>query len=92
MKVSNLKPFSIVYALYEHQFLGFLFQAFAVQADDKGRLTLQHQNISRKNADEFSACLDKNDMRLISLMDEIQQEAVVKRFSPKKTTSAEFFF
>ena len=85
MKVSTAQPFQLIYSLYQHEYLGYLFESFVIQLDDKGRLTLQHQNISSKNAPEFASGLDENDYKLIKLMDEIQQEAVVLKFYKKKT-------
>ncbi len=54
MKVSTSKPFQIIYSLFEHEYLGYLLESFVVQLDDKGKLTLQHQNISAQNAGEFA--------------------------------------
>ena len=76
MKVSPEEPFDIVYSLYEHEYLGYLFESFAIQLNDKGNLTYSHQNISSKNASEFDSKLDKSDYKLIKLTDEIQQEQV----------------
>jgi len=91
MKVFTTQPFQIVYSLFEHEYLGYLFQAYVVQVNTKNQLTLQRQNISEKNAAEFSARLDATDFKLISLLDQIQQEAVMKKFAAKKVTVAEFF-
>ncbi|WP_026462469.1 DEAD/DEAH box helicase [Adhaeribacter aquaticus] len=91
MKVFTTQPFQIVYSLFEHEYLGYLFQSYVVQVNSKNQLTLQHQNISAKNATEFSSRLDAVDFKLISLIDQIQQEAVVKKFSPKKLSVADFF-
>ncbi len=78
--------------MFEHEYLGYLFESFVVQVNTKGQLTLQHQNISSKNADEFAARLDATDFKLIQLIDQIQQDAVLKRFSPKKKLSPADFF
>ncbi len=91
MKVSTTQPFQIIYALFEHEFLGFLFESFVVQLDDQGRLTLQHQNISSKNAPEFGAQLQTDDYTLIRLIDEMHQDVVAKKFAKKKSTTADFF-
>ena len=91
MKVSANRPFEIIYSLYQHQYLGYLFEPFAVQINSKGRLTFQHQNISSKNAGEFDEKLDKTDYKLIELMDTIQQNAVVKKFSKKVIRPNDFF-
>ena len=91
MKVSASQPFQIIYSLFEHEYLGYLFESFVVRVDHKGGLTLQHQNISAKNAQEFSSGLDQNDYELIRIMDSMQQESVVKNFSKKKIKPREFF-
>ncbi|GAA4357688.1 hypothetical protein GCM10023185_22620 [Hymenobacter saemangeumensis] len=91
MKVSTAEPFQIVYSLFEHEYLGHLFAAYVVQRGPSGQLTLQHQTVSPKNAHEFSEGLDAVDFELIELCDQMQQEAVVKEFWPRKITTAEFF-
>lgn len=92
MKVSTAQPFQLVYSLYEHEYLGYLFESFVVQLDEKGRLTLQHQNISSKNAKEFGAGLDETDYELIQHMDEMQQEFIVLKFYKQRVKPADFFF
>lgn len=91
MKVFTTQPFQIVYSLFEHEYLGYLFESFVVQVNTKSQLTLQHQNISVKNAEEFSAHLDATDFKLIHLTDQIQQDAVLKKFSTKKLSLTDFF-
>ena len=65
MRVSPEEPFEIVYALFNHEYLGILFESFAVQLDEKGRYSLAYQNISSKNAKEFAKGLDESDFELI---------------------------
>jgi superfamily II DNA or RNA helicase len=91
MKVSANQPFEIIYSLYQHQYLGYLFESFVVQLDDKGRLTFQHQNISAKNAREFGEVLNEEDYKIIDLIDTMQQDAVVKKFSKKAIKPDDFF-
>lgn len=91
MKVSATQPFQIIYSLYQHEFLGFIFESFIVHLDDKGKLTYQHQNISSKNAREFSKGLDDRDFELIELMDSMSQDAILKHFSKKMMKPNEFF-
>lgn len=90
MKVSADKPFDIVYTLFSHEFLGILFESFAIQLDEKGRHSLAYQNISSKNAAEFAAGLDKNDHELIKLVDNMQQETIVKKFNNKNIKPKEY--
>jgi SNF2 family DNA or RNA helicase len=91
MKVSTAEPFQIIYSLFEHEYLGYLFESFVVQLDQHNRLTLKHQNISSKNAGEFASGLDEKDYKLIKLIDSISQDAIVKKFYNKKVTASEFF-
>ena len=91
MKVSPSEPFQLIYTLFEHEYLGYLFESFVIQKDHEGRLTLSHQNISSKNASEFDAGLDEDDYELIKLMDSMQQDVVARKFNKKKNKPNEFF-
>ena len=91
MKVSTAEPFQIIYSLFEHEFLGHLFAAYVVQLGPREQLTLLHQTVSGKNAHEFTAGLDATDFELVELCDQMQQEAIVKDFWPRKIATAEFF-
>jgi len=91
MNISAQDKFQIIYSIFKHEYLGFLFESFVVKVDDKGQLTLQHQNISSLNANEFSSGLDEIDFELIKLMDGMQQEAIVKKYASVVTKPSEFF-
>ncbi len=91
MNVSPDRPFQLIYSLFEHEYLGYLFESFVIQLDEKNRLTFSHQNISAKNASEFASGLDEADYELIRLMDSMQQEVVVQHFQKRKVKVSEFF-
>ena len=91
MKVSTREPYQVIYSLFKHEYLGYLFESYAIQKDSKGNLTLKNQNISFKNAQDFGHNLDEKDFRAIELMDSIQQEPIHLKFQRKKQTPAEFF-
>ena len=90
MKVSASQPFQVIYSLYQHEYLGFIFESYIVHLDEKGKLTYQHQNISAKNAREFSKGLDDRDFELIEAMDSMHQDAIAKKFSVKIVKPEEF--
>jgi hypothetical protein len=90
MKVSSEQPFQLIYSLFSHEYLGLLFESFVVQLDEKGRLSFAHQNISAINAPEFASGLDQTDYQLIKWMDEMQQDAIVRKFNSKKLKPKEF--
>lgn len=91
MKVSTSSPFKIIYSLFQHEYLGYLLESFVVQLDEKGKLTYTHQNISSKNANEFKEGLDEVDFELIRLMDEMQQESVIRYIYRKPIKPRDFF-
>lgn len=92
MKVSTTQPFQIIYSLFKHEYLGYLFESFAIQVNSLGNLTLQHQNISHKNAFEFDKGLDEKDYELIERMDKIQQDQIITKFLQKRESPDDFFF
>ncbi|MFN8437007.1 MAG: SNF2-related protein [Cytophagales bacterium] len=89
MNISTHKPFCIVYSIYEHEFLGYLVEPYAVQLDNNMKPTFQHQHISNKNANEFKSIFDEKDFALLKLLEEITQESVTLRFSGKRSVKAE---
>jgi len=91
MKVSPQDPFQLVYSLYQHEYLGYMFESYVVEVNESGHLTLRSQNISSMNAKEFDSGLDDSDYELIGLMDSMQQEKVIKKFYGKKILPAKFF-
>ncbi|MCP1385238.1 DEAD/DEAH box helicase [Runella salmonicolor] len=91
MKVATTQPFSIVYSLFQHEYLGYLFGSYVVQVNGKGELTLLNQIVSSKNVGEFSKGLDENDFELVKAIDAIQQDTIFKKFNPKKLPALDFF-
>jgi superfamily II DNA or RNA helicase len=91
MKVSPSDPFQVVYSLLQHEYLGYLVEAFVVRLNAKGELTLQVQSLSPQNVREFSAGLDERDFELVRLTDTICQDTLLRRFNTKKWPPVDFF-
>jgi SNF2 family DNA or RNA helicase len=91
MKVSPQEPFKIIYSILNHEYLGYIFESFVVQLDQHGDFTYQIQNISSKNISEFSSGVDHTDIELVKLIDEIQQDVILKKFNPKRLNTVDFF-
>ncbi|PWK29050.1 helicase-like protein [Arcicella aurantiaca] len=92
MKVSTSQPFQIIYSILNHEYLGYLFEAFVIQLDSKGELTLLNQNVSIKNIKEFSHGLDDSDLQIVKLIDSLQPENVYKKYvGTKKRTVTDFY-
>lgn len=91
MKVSPLEPFKIVYSILAHEYLGYIFESFVVQLNAQGDFSYQIQSISSKNIQEFSNGLDVTDFELVQLIDDIQQDTIVKKFNTRKLNAVDFF-
>ena len=91
MRVSPTEPFQIVYSLLSHEFLGYLIEAFVVQCNSRGELTLQNQTLSTQNVGEFADGIDAQDVELVHLIDSIQQDAIAKKFNTRKLATVDFF-
>ena len=91
MKVSTTEPFQIVYSLFQHQYLGYLFESYMVQLNQRGELTYAIQNVSSRNIKEFSSGIDSVDIELVKLIDAIQQDVILKKFNPKKLKPFDYF-
>ena len=91
MKVSPSEPFKIVYSILNHEYLGYIFESFVVQLNQQGEFSFQIQNISSKNIKEFRAGIDATDFELVKLIDDIQQDTVLRKFNPKKLNAVDFF-
>ncbi len=91
MNVSPSQPFQLVYSLLQHEYLGYLFEASAVQLNARGELSLQYQTVASRNVGEFAAGLDEADFQLVKLIDAIQQDAIAKKFNTKRSSPIDFF-
>lgn len=91
MKVATSQPFTIVYSLFQHQYLGYLFGSYVVQINSKGELTLLNQIVSTTNVKEFASGLDADDIELVKAIEAIQQDTILKKFNPKKLSALDFF-
>jgi SNF2 family DNA or RNA helicase len=91
MKVATSQPFTIVYSLFQHQYLGYLFGSYVVQINSKGELTLLNQIVSTTNVKEFASGLDDDDIELVKAIEAIQQDTILKKFNPKKLSALDFF-
>lgn len=84
-------PFKIVYALYHHEYLGYLISSHIVQILPDGQLSLVYQGIYPDNMEQFASGLDNKDRKLICLTAEISTREIIKRFGGECRNNVEFF-
>ncbi len=81
MKVNTTQPFRLICSIYQHEFLGYLFQSFLVQLDSSGRISYQYQTISTQNWEEFLPKFSTEEQEIIRLIEKIQPESIAKFYT-----------
>ena len=92
MKISPNKPFQVVYSLLSHECLGYLFEVFVVQLNDKGQLTWEYQTLTTRNFHEFAHGLDERDEAAVKLVEGMKPAAIFEKFNTSKRKTMEEFF
>jgi len=91
LRVDGSKPCQIIYAIARHDFLGYVIEPHVVQLNPNGEFSLTHQRLFSNTAKEFTHCLDDTDLKLIKILEEMEQGNIIKRFYKKPIRPSEFF-
>lgn len=91
LRVDSSKPCKIVYSLCKHEFLGYLIEPHIVQLNPNGDFSFTYQRIFTHTAAEFQACLTEIDYKLIKILDDIEQDSIIKKHYKKVIRPTEFF-
>jgi hypothetical protein len=91
LRVDSDKPCKIVYSICKHDFLGYLIEPHIVQLNSDDGFSLTYQRLFTTTAEEFSSILDETDLKLIKLLEEIEQSHIIKRFHKKAIRPVEYF-
>lgn len=89
--VDPAQPFQMVYAIYHHEYLGYLISAHVVQDLFEGQLSLVHQGVYPDNMRAFDSGLASDDYELINLLNEITPKEIIKRFGGNYREPHAFF-
>ncbi|WP_316819662.1 DEAD/DEAH box helicase [Pedobacter gandavensis] len=91
LRVDSSKPCKIVYSLCKHEFFGYLIEPHIVQLNPQGDFSLTYQRIFSHTASEFAAHLTEKDFKLIKILDETEQDFIIKKYHKKAIRPVEFF-
>ncbi len=91
LRVDSTKPCKIVYSLCKHEYLGYLIEPHIVQLNPYGDFSLTYQRIFSHTAEEFAKHLNPTDLKLIKILDEIEQDFLIKKYHKKPIRPTEFF-
>ncbi len=91
LRVNSSVPCKIVYSLCKHEYLGYLIEPHIVQLNPQGDFSLTYQRLFTHTAREFSKHLTDTDLKLIKLLDETEQDYIIKKYYKKTVRPFEFF-
>ncbi|RAJ22418.1 DEAD/DEAH box helicase [Pedobacter cryoconitis] len=91
LRVDSSKPCKIVYSLCKHEYLGYLIEPHIVQLNPQGDFSLTYQRLFSHTAKEFARHLTESDLKIIKMLDETEQDHVIKKYHKKAIRPFEFF-
>jgi len=91
LRVDSTKPCQIIYAIARHEYLSFVIEPHIVQLNPNGEFSLTYQRLFSNTAKEFVNCLDDADIKLIKMLEEIEQGNIIKKYYKKPIRPFEFF-
>ena len=91
LRVDSTKPCKIVYSLCKHAYFGYLIEPHIVQLNPQGDFSLTYQRLFSHTAKEFVRHLSDVDLKLIKILDETEQDFIIKKYHKKAIRPAEFF-
>src|SRR5476651_1263823 len=91
LRVDSSKPCQIVYAICKHEYLGYVIEPHIVQLNPNGEFSLTYQRLFSNTAKEFANFLDETDFRLIKILEDLEQGAVIRKYHKKQIRPIEFF-
>ena len=91
LRVDSSKPCQIIYAIARHEYLSYVIEPHIVQLNPNGEFSLTHQRLFSNTAKEFSHCINDVDVKLIKLLEEMEQGNLIKKYYKKPIRPFEFF-
>ncbi|MCX2494697.1 DEAD/DEAH box helicase [Pedobacter sp. PF22-3] len=91
LRVDSSKACKVVYSLCKHEYFGYLIEPHVVQLNPQGDFSFTYQRIFTHTAEEFNACLNDIDYKLIKILDDIEQDSLIKKYYKKLIRPTEFF-
>ena len=91
LRVDSTRPCQIVYAVCKHEYLSYVIEPHIVQLNPNGEFSLTYQRLFSNTAKEFAAFLDDTDIKLIKIMEDLEQAAIIRKYYKKQIRPIEFF-
>lgn len=90
-QVEKTPSYKLVYSLCQHPYLGYLIEPHMVQLNPNGDYSMTHKRIFSNTVDDYTLQLDDSDRKLIKLLEEVEQNNIIKRYHKKPVRVVDFF-
>ncbi|OCX52383.1 helicase SNF2 [Mucilaginibacter sp. PPCGB 2223] len=91
LRVDSTRPCQIVYAVCKHEYLSYVIEPHIVQLNPNGEFSLTYQRLFSNTAKEFASFLDETDLKLIKILEDLEQAAIIRKYYKKQIRPIEFF-
>ncbi len=91
LRVDSTKPCQLIYSIAKHEFLSYVIEPHIVQLNPNGEFSFTHQRLFSNTASEFVHCIDESDIKLIKILEDIEQGNLIKKYYKKPIRPYEFF-
>jgi superfamily II DNA or RNA helicase len=91
LRVDSSKPCQIIYAIARHEYLSYVIEPHIVQLNPNGEFSLTYQRLFSNTAKEFANCIDETDIKLIKILEDLEQGNIIKKHYKKPVRPFEFF-
>ena len=87
----NKRAYKLIYSLGEHPYLGFLIEPHIVYLNNNGSFSLSYQRVFSHTVKDFKNNIDPQDYHIIKILDELEQQFVIKHYFRSNLLPAKFF-
>ena len=91
LRVDSSKPCQLIYSICKHEYLSYVIEPHIVQLNPNGEFSLTYQRLFSNTAKEFGDFVDEADVKLIKILDELDQGAIIRKYHKKPIRPMEFF-
>ena len=91
LRVDSSKPCQLIYSIAKHEYLSYVIEPHIVQLNPNGEFSFTHQRLFSNTASEFVHCINEGDIKLIKILEDIEQGNLIKKYYKKPIRPYEFF-
>lgn len=89
--VQQQRSYQLIFSICKHDYLGFLIEPHIVELNPNGDLSYSFRRLFSHTAKGYAKFLTDEDLKLIKILDETEQDYIIKRYYKQKIRAYDFF-